>query len=159
MFTARYGLIPYIEQIAFRLLKVKSLVRAGQFDDWLAFICVTETGNTRMGCVTVWASGAFHGIFYGVENVTCVCFTEWRPNIAILKIRDNAVLTGNLLPTFRKRLVPPSNLQFCNARQHCEKHQISHVLKPICIRCDPASNIIPQTGYPAAAATCTQISE
>jgi hypothetical protein len=38
--------------------------------DWHLF--VTETGNTRMGSVTVWASVAEHGIFSGDIAM------EWR---------------------------------------------------------------------------------
>jgi hypothetical protein len=95
----------------------------------------------------------------GVENVTCACLTGRRQNVAFLKIRDDTVLTGNLLPTFRKRLVPPNNLQFCNLRQHCGKRQTSHILNPICIRWDPASDISPQTDYSEAAATATQMPE
>ena len=78
---------------------------------------------------------------------------------AFLKVRDDAVLTGNLLPTFRKRLVPPNNLQFWDVRQRCGKRQTLHILNPICIRWDPASNISPQTDYSEAAATATQMPE
>ena len=94
-----------------------------------------------------------------MENVTCACLTGRRQNVAFLKIRDDAVLTDNLLPTFRKRLVPPNNLQFCNVRQHCGKRQTSHVLNPVCIRWDPASNISPQTDYSEAAATANKMPE
>lgn len=94
-----------------------------------------------------------------MENVTCACLTGRRQNVGFLKVRDDAVLSGNLLPTFRKRLVPPNNLQFCNVRQHCGERQTLDVLKPICIRWDPVSNISLQTDYSEAAATATLMPE
>jgi hypothetical protein len=119
-------------------LLIVQFVLKSLMTDWHLFVLLKQKHpDGQCHCLGVSSSPLF------LSSGECKsCMFGWRPNVAIVKIQDDAVLTGNLLPTFRNRLVPPNNLQFCSVRRHCEKRQISHVLSPICIRWDPAVNIV-----------------